>query len=75
MTEGEKRIAIILINYAKGKYDLPYLKDILARGLCHVNERGVMGVDQRFIHNLACVEAAIERIERAAGRHNKETNQ
>jgi hypothetical protein len=70
MTEGEKRIAIILINYSKGKYDLPYLKDILARGLRHVDERGVMGVDRRFIHNLACVEAAIKRIER--GHHRKE---
>jgi hypothetical protein len=63
MTDGENRINIILTNYAKGKYDLAYLKDILARGLQHVEERGVMGVDQRFIHNLACVEAAIERIE------------
>jgi hypothetical protein len=74
MTEGEKRIAIILINYSKGKYSLQYLKDVLARGLRHVDECGVTGVDRRFIHNLACVEAAIERIERAGGRHNKETN-
>lgn len=64
MTYGEKRIAIIMTNYAKGKYDLAYLKDILARGLKHVGERGVMGVDRRFIENLAHIEAAIKRIER-----------
>jgi hypothetical protein len=63
MTHSEKRINIILTNYAKGKYDLAYLKNILARGLRHVEERGVMGVDRRFIENLAHIEAAIKRIE------------
>jgi hypothetical protein len=64
MTYGEKRINIILINHAKGKYTLKYLKDLLSRGLRHVEERGVMGVDRRFIHNLACLETAIALIER-----------
>jgi hypothetical protein len=63
MTYGEKRINAIITNYAKGKYDLPYLKDILRRGLEHVDCLGVMGVDKQFILNLAHIEAAIKRIE------------
>lgn len=43
MTYGEKRIHIILTNYALGKYDLAYLKDLLARGPQHVEERSVTG--------------------------------
>jgi hypothetical protein len=69
MTYGEKRINIILTNYANGKYDLLFLKDLLARGLRHVEERGVMGVDKQFILNLAHIESAIERIERGQGKH------
>jgi hypothetical protein len=64
MTYGEKRSNIILINYAKGKYDLPYLKDTLKRGLEHVDRYGVMGVDKKFILNLSHIEAAIKIIER-----------
>jgi len=64
MTEGEKRVAIIMINYAKGKYTLAYLKDVLARGLKHLDECGAGEVGQRFISNLAAIEIAIERIER-----------
>jgi len=71
MTEGEKRINIILINYAKGKYSLAYLKDLATRGQQTVEERGVMGVDKRFITNLACLETAIKRIERS---HNRKGN-
>ena len=70
MTEGEKRIAIIMINYAKGKYDLAYLKDVLTRGLKHLDECGAANVGRRFISNLAAIEIAIERIERS-----KEKNQ
>ena len=70
MTEGEKRIAIIMINYAKGKYDLAYLKEVLARGLKHLDECGAANVGQRFISNLAAIEITIERIE-----HAKEKNQ
>lgn len=72
MTEGEKRIAIIMINYAKGKYDLAYLKDVLARGLEHLDECGAANVGQRFISNLAAIEIAIERIEREPSTDRKE---
>jgi hypothetical protein len=72
MTHSEKRINLILTNYAKGKYDLTHLKSILARGLRHVEERGVMGVDRRFIENLAHIEAAIKLIER--GQSNRKDN-
>jgi hypothetical protein len=71
MTCGERRINNILTNYANGKYSLAYLKDILRRGLKHIDERGVMGVDRRFIENLAHIEAAIERIERADRKENR----
>jgi len=64
MTEGEKRVAIILINYCKGKYTLAYLNDVLARGLKHLDECGAEEVGQRFVSNLAAIEIAIERIER-----------
>jgi hypothetical protein len=65
MTEGEKRINILIVNVAQGAYDLAYLKDILARGLEHVEAYGVKNVDKQFILNLAHIEAAIQRIERA----------
>lgn len=70
MMNAEKRINIILTNYARGRYTLAYLKDILARGLQHVEERGVMGVDKQFIVNLCHIEAAIKRIEQAQNRNH-----
>ena len=64
MTNGEKRINAIITNYAKGKYDLAYLRYILKRGLQHVDCYGVKGVDGQFILNLAYIETAIARIRR-----------
>lgn len=65
MTDGEKRIQMILRNYAKGKYTLPYLKSVLERGLEQVEALGVKNVNRRFIENLAHLEEAIRRIERS----------
>ena len=72
MTYGERRINAIITNYAKGAYTLAYLKDILARGLQHVDCYGVKGVDRRSIENLAHIETAIKRIE--AGQSKQKEN-
>ncbi len=70
MTEEERRVTIILLNYARGKYSLAHIKGVLARGLKHL-ETTRFAVDPDFIANLAAIERAIKIIEEK----QKETSQ
>ena len=68
MTEGERRINILIANVKRGKYTVAYLRDLLERGMRHVDCYGEKNIDHKFITNLACIEVAVKRIEQSRKR-------